>query len=109
MKMILAINNKKVEDALTQIYIGKYELFIVNSKELILDKIIDKSEAIVVLREDLRGTSDIFELLDEIRIKNSRTNIVIIVKKINKKLKEELYSREIFKIIEGKNFAHSIL
>ena len=104
MKMILAINNKKVEDALTQIYIGKYELFIVNSKELILDKIIDKSEAIVVLREDLRGTSDIFELLDEIRIKNSRTNIVIIVKKINKKLKEELYSREIFNIIEGKNF-----
>ena len=101
MKMILAIDNKTIEDELTKRYITKYNIYIVKTKDVIQAMISKDEEVILILRDDLTGEIETLDLLDELK-DNKKIITIIIVKNVDNRIKEKLYSREVFNIIEGK-------
>ena len=100
MNMIIAVNNKKIEDALIKIYAKKYQIYIVNTKDIIITMIQD-IKTVLILRDDLIGQTNTTELLDELK-KYKKLITIMIVKNVDNSTKEKLYSREIFNIIDGK-------
>lgn len=100
MNLIIAIDNKRIEDELTKIYITKYNIYIVKSKESIISMIKDDTQTILVLRDDLTGIIDSWVLLKELKSREKLITIMV-VKNVDNLIKEKLYSLEVFNIING--------
>ncbi len=101
MKMIIALNNKYLEDKIKNMYINKYEIFIFSTKEQVLKSITYEEEIIVITRDKVKGKVDFIEYLYTIKDKNSKNRIVVILSDLNKEMKEKLFAKEIFNIIVG--------
>jgi MinD-like ATPase involved in chromosome partitioning or flagellar assembly len=104
MKMILAIKNKNIEEKIKSVYYLKYEILVANSKDMILDFALNESELIVIVREDINGNISFEELVTNLKKYNSNIQIIVLVKKLSQKLKEMLFAKEVFNIIEGNEF-----
>lgn len=109
MKMIVAINNKIAEEKITNKYYSKYEIYIVKSSDMIFKLTLNEKKAIVILRDDIKGSISFKDLIFKLKEKNNDIQIVVLVKELTKELKEMLFAKEIFNIIEGKKFSFSEL
>lgn len=105
MKMIIAINNKNIEQKLTQKYYSKYELFIAHSKDMVLKLALTTDKAVIIVREDIKGNINLEELVTSVTKLKRCIQIIVLVKELNNSLKEMLFAKEVFNIIEGKKFA----
>ncbi|MBO5477898.1 MAG: hypothetical protein J6A15_09125 [Clostridia bacterium] len=104
MKMIIAINNPVIEQKLIEKYKNIYEIIVLSSKEDVLDVVNLNEESLIITREDLGGKVDFLDYIITIKERNLKNKVVIIVKKLTKELKEKLFAKEIFNIIEGNSF-----
>lgn len=104
MKMIIAINNEVIEEKLICSYSKMYSILNLKTKEEIIQMISSQEEFLIITREDLKGNVELFDLIEEIRTKNNNNRLVIIVRRLTKELKEKLFSKEVFNIIEGNSF-----
>ncbi len=104
MKMIIAINNRKLADRLILGYSSKYNIYLIDSKELILRMLEKNEDYILIVRYDLKGDIDFLDFVTNIKKITKNIRIIVLVKELNQELKEQLFSKEIFNIIEGKNF-----
>lgn len=102
MRMILAINNRNIEEKIKNIYCDKYDVFIVHSREMILEVI--TKDSILILKNEIEGTINFEKLINSIRKISAKITIIVLVKKLTQELKESLFSKEIFNIIEGNEF-----
>ena len=55
MKMIIAINNRSIEQKLTQRYYSKYEMYIAHSKDMVLKLAQSGQKAVIIIKEDIKG------------------------------------------------------
>lgn len=101
MKMIIAINNKYLEKRIQDVYCKKYEIYILKTKEQVLSMICSKEAFIIITRDTIQGKIKFIDYLCNIKDKNSKNRVVVILKDITKEIKERLFSKEIFNIIIG--------
>lgn len=109
MRMIIAINNEVIENKLISSYCKTYDILIARNKEEIIQFISSNEELLMVTREDLPGNMDFFELIEKVKNRNNKNKMVVIVKELTKELKEKLFSKEVFNIIEGNSFLYDEL
>ena len=79
-KVLFAINNKQTEAALTE-RLQQFEIIptgAVTYREAIAASLSESPADILVFRENLMGSTNVFELMKELRINYSRTRIVFI-------------------------------
>lgn len=79
-KVLFAINHKQTEAALTE-RLQQFEIIptgAVTYREAIAASLSESPADILVFRENLKGSTDVFELMKELRINYSRTRIVFI-------------------------------
>ena len=101
MKMIIAINSKYLEKRIKDVYCDKYEVYILKTKEQVLEMINLNESFIIITRDALHGKMSFIDYLCNIKDKNSKNRIIVILKEITKDIKEKLFSKEIFNIIVG--------
>lgn len=104
MKMIIAINNPLIEENVIKKYNTQYEILILKNTKEIIDIVGLKESFLIITRNDLEGTIDFIELVEKIKKINSQNRIILIVKELTDGLKEKLFAKEVFNIIEGKQF-----
>lgn len=104
MKMVIAIDNIQITQRIIKKYKDKFYIEIFGTKEEILSNLVPNEDNLIIVREDLKGKLDFIELITCIKQINSNNRIIAIVNELTKELKEKLFSREIFNVIEGKNF-----
>lgn len=104
MKMIVGISNELIERKLISSYSEKYSIFIVNTKDQIVKYLESKEEFLIVIREDLEGKITFLDLIENIKEVNPRNKVVVVIKNLTKEIKEKLFSKEVFNIIEGNSF-----
>jgi len=104
MKIVVAIKNKNITDMIIQKYKENYQIIVCESKIEILEIVNSYDEYILIIREDLNPREDIIDTITKIREKNKNIRVVIMVKEITSELKEKLFAKEIFNIIEGNSF-----
>lgn len=102
MRMILSLNNKNIEEKLKKLYYSKYEIFVIDTQKNILD-FISEDEEIIIIRKN-NDDIEFKELISKIKIKNNKIKIIVLVKELSQNLKEFLFSKEVFNIIEGNEF-----
>lgn len=102
MRMILSLNNKNIEEKLKKLYYSKYEIFVIDTQKNILD-FISEDEEIILIRKT-NDDIEFKELISKIKIKNNKIKIIVLVKELSQNLKEFLFSKEVFNIIEGNEF-----
>lgn len=104
MKMIIAINNRSIEQKLTQRYYSKYEMYIAHSKDMVLKLAQSGQKAVIIIKEDIKGNIEFEELITKIKQLKNNVQIIVLVKELKNDLKEMLFAKEVFNIIEGKRF-----
>lgn len=104
MKMIIALKNEVIESKLNSFYRDKYDILIANTNQEIEQIIHSNEEFLIILRDDLDGALNFFELIEKVKEINSKNRLVVIIRKLTKEIKERLFSKEIFNIIEGNSF-----
>ncbi len=107
MKMILAIKNNNLEEKIINKYYSKYEIYIASNKTMI--KKLLCSNCILIIRDEVININEIERFIISIKEKYNKIQIIIIVKKLNQELKEFLFSKEVFNIIEGTSFSFNCL
>lgn len=108
MNMIIALNNSNIEQKIIREYKEENNVKIANSKEEIISLIDIKDDILVIMREDLPGEISNIKCIEKIK-SNENNRVIFIVKKLSKTLKEELFSKEVFNIIEGESFSFNEL
>ena len=101
MKMIIALNNKYIEDKIKDLYCDSLDVYILKTKEDVLSYINSNDDFIIITRDSLKGEIDFLEYLFTIKEKNVKNKVVVILKELKKEVKEKLFSKEIFNIIIG--------
>ena len=101
MKMIIALNNKYIEDKIKDLYCDSLDVYILKTKEDVLSYINSNDDFIIITRDSLKGEVDFLEYLFTIKEKNVKNKVVVILKELKKEVKEKLFSKEIFNIIIG--------
>ncbi|MGN1012550.1 MAG: hypothetical protein ACI4ON_01810 [Clostridia bacterium] len=104
MRMIIAINNKQIEDQIINYYYSKYEVFVAETSDMVLKLSQDNTDVIAIIREDIKGNIDFKNLIIMLKDLNINVQIIVLVKELTKELKEMLFSKEVFSVIEGKKF-----
>lgn len=102
MRMILALNNKNIEEKLKNLYYSKHEIFVIETKNNILNYITENEEIIIIRKNN--DDIEFKELINNIKNKNSKIRIIVLLKELSQNLKEFLFSKEVFNIIEGNEF-----
>ncbi len=102
MRMIIAVDNKCLEEKLINNYYKKYEIYTIKSLDLI-EKLCE-NDSVVIVREDLNGEYNLIYLVKNIRKKGLKTRFIVIVKKLSNEIKQALFLNDIFNIIEGTKF-----
>lgn len=104
MRMIIAINNKQIEEQIINYYYSKYEVFVAETSDMVLKLSQDNTDVIAIIREDIKGNIDFKNLIIMLKDLNISIQIIVLVKELAKELKEMLFSKEVFSVIEGKKF-----
>ncbi len=102
MRMIIAVDNKCLEEKLINNYYKEYEIYTIRSLDLI-EKVCE-NDSVVVVKENLKGKNDLIYLVKNIRKKGLKTKFIVIVKKLSNEIKQALFLNDIFNIIEGTKF-----
>jgi len=110
MKIVVALDNVHIINKLKK---DGYD--IVNIKEF------DKKEdvigflseinipVVIITKSDLRGDIGLIEYIDGIKAINEENRVILVIENLTKELKETLFSKEIFNIIEGKDIYYNEL
>lgn len=101
MKMIIGLNNNIIAEKIKSKYNELYNVYIIETKEEIIENLNEKQQYLIIVREDIKGDIPFEEFIDKIKEINNLNRIVLIVKQLSKNKKEKLFSKEIFNIIEG--------
>lgn len=107
MKMILAIKNNSLEEKIISKYYSKYEIYITPSINLIEKSLCN--DCILIIRDEVIGCNKIEQFIQLIKEKYNNIQIIIIVKSLTQSLKEFLFSKEVFSIIEGTRISFNCL
>lgn len=103
MKMIVFVNNLRLEKKIYQKYKDVYYIVILKGVEEILDNI--QEEDIVIIRCDTNLQEKVMCIIGNIKKKGKNIRVVVIVDKLTEDLKEKLFAKEVFNIVEGKSFS----
>lgn len=104
MKMILALNNRVIEEKLVKKYYSSYDIYLANSTDIIFSLLKEDKESVVVVRENLKGKIDFKQLISMLKDYSKDIRVIALVKSLSQELKEFLLSKEVFNIIEGVKF-----
>ena len=104
MRMILGINNKNIENKIANNYYYKYEIHIVKYSEQIIEKVQFEKEAVIIVKSEIKGKISFEEMICMLKKLNIKLHVIVIVKELSQKLKEFLFAKEIFSVIEGNKF-----
>ena len=63
MRMIIAINNKQIEEQIINYYYSKYEVFVAETSDMVLKLSQDNTDVIAIIREDIKGNIDFKNLI----------------------------------------------
>ncbi len=107
MKMILAVNNKNLEEKLINKYYTTYEIYVAKNVGLISKLLCDN--CIIIFRYELANSKTVEQIIINIREKYNNIQFIMIIKSLTKQLKEFFFSKEIFNIIEGTSFSFDSL
>lgn len=101
-KILVALNNKKIKDKLDLRYKDKVYNYDFVYKEDIISYIEKYNNNYIILtRLDLSGNMNYLEYIRKIKKINTKNRIIIIIDKLEKEIKEFLFANEVFNIIEG--------
>lgn len=101
-KILVALNNKKIKDKLDLRYKDKVYNYDFVYKEDIISYIEKYNNNYIILtRLDLSGNMNYLEYIRKIKKINTKNRIIIIINKLEKEIKEFLFANEVFNIIEG--------
>lgn len=101
-KILVALNNKKIKDKLDLRYKDKVYNYDFVYKEDIISYIEKYNNNYIILtRLDLSGNMNYLEYIRKIKKINTKNRIIIIIDKLEKDIKEFLFANEVFNIIEG--------
>ncbi len=98
MNLIIALNDNIVYLRLKEIYQDRFNTFKVDSVDSIYEMLSKEEDYIIVITENALSN------IDKIKENVAKVRFVLIVKKLNEELKKEVFSKEIFNIIEGEEF-----
>lgn len=101
MRMILAINNRVLEERITIKYSDTYNIYLAESTEIIYNLISNNEKCILIIKEDIKGKIEFKDLIVDLKKQIKDIQIIVLVKKLEQDLKEFLFSKEVFSIIEG--------
>lgn len=104
MRMILGISNKNIENKIANNYYYKYEIHIVKYSEQIIEKVQFEKEAVIIVKGEIKGKISFEEMICMLKKLNIKLHVIVIVKELSQKLKEFLFAKEIFSVIEGNKF-----
>ncbi len=101
-KILVALNNKKIKEKLDLRYKDKVYNYDFVYKEDIISYIEKYNNNYIILtRLDLSGNMNYLEYIRKIKKINTKNRIIIIIDKLEKEIKEFLFANEVFNIIEG--------
>lgn len=107
MRMILAIKNNSLEEKIINRYYSEYEIYIAQSIELIKKSLCNNS--ILIIRDEIIKNNQIKSFIESVKENFCNIQIIILVKALSKTLKEFLFSKEVFSIIEGTSISFNCL
>lgn len=107
MKMILAIKNSVLEEKIINRYYSKYEIYIAKSVNLIEKSLCNN--CLLIIRDEIVKYNQIEQFIKAIKEEYKNIRIILLVKSLTQDLKEFLFSKEVFSIIEGTSISFNCL
>lgn len=106
MRIVLAIKNSIIEEKLISKYYLEYEICVAHSVNTI-DKLLCDG-CILILRDEIIN-GDFEHFVTRFKEKYNNIQIIVIVKYLTQNIKEFLFSKEVFNIIEGTSISFNCL
>lgn len=103
MLMIIAVDSEELKRKIAEKYNGNYEILHINNKDALMCLNQEYSNAILIISTNLAGNITLEALIKYIKNINNNIQIIVLTKNIELELKEKLFSKEIFNIVEGEN------
>ena len=103
MLMIIALDNEELKRKIVDKYNNNYEIIQINNKDALMCLSKEYSNAKLIISTNLTGNISFESLIKYIKNINNNIQIIVLTKKLDKVLKEQLLAKEIFNIIEGEN------
>lgn len=100
MLMIIAITDNDLKEQIVKKYSSTYDILEINSKDALMCIQKEYENSIVIISQDLLGKVNFETVIKYIKSINIETQIIPLVNKLENSLKELLFSKEIFNIIE---------
>ena len=105
MKMIVAVNNKVIEEKVVKKYAEDYDIYLAKSTDIVYSLVCQNEKIVLLIREDINGEIKFKDLIIKLKCLSKNIQIIVLVKKLDQNLKEFLFSKEVFNIIEGLKFS----